>query len=1075
MSSDEEALLDAIAEAATALPEPLAAAAVAIEVARAEGDGTGVRKRCFELGIAVVRYGAAVALALMSDALGERRAPKPVAKALGTAARLTDGEWCALVRTLAQQLEALDVDAGAFGFAASKALAELVASRNLFVHEGGRGEDAAGRALALLEEAQALTALPLRVVVALEPPSVQERRGVPIRPGAWRRRGESVPEGASPGAAYLARGERWIAMAPWLPDIDKRLWLGDCPHTAGKPWRAVDPESAERREFPELDAAIRRMVGGNAGLPVVPSERPSLVGRRDVIGTMRRIADLAREGGVYLLVLSGPQGVGRGRMLEIMGEGAAEFGFGTVVEASCSPTRRGVLRPLRRALGQVPELDDVKRAVDEACSGDALGGSAAHDAAVEAVEEALAEASDRHPLLLLVDDLQWADDTTLEVLTLLAERATRKARGHMLVMLGVRDEPASTAQLTRFLGEVERDVGPGATRLTLAPLIDDEPRLLVRGVAPLAPDVEAALVDGAGGLPFYLVQSALAWYETGALVWRDGMWRATRTEVLTEPIPGLNAVVQARLGSLFEPAGDGERAAQQLLLAIALAGSWIALEQLLAAVEAAGAARPLAERALEHLAAAGIVTQLPERHEYGYAQPMVRMAVADELRKKPWAPRLHRALLDVLARHDKADEDAGFLADGYAALGADDEARRWLERAVAYGLRMGLFRDAAARAARLASSSRDPLEKARARLAESDALLRSGDARAAQAVLTAIDDPGDAELALRLRILRLSTASALGDSADDDGLLEAADAVGGVLAVEARLALAKRERKTRGLELVAEAAGMVAATDPSDLGYRVAVLRAELLAETSSIGDAACRAAIEEAHALARALGSTWALLDAENDLALLDVAAGRYDAAIAALKRVASEARKHHFGSVQRGALVNTATVHLRAGRPDAAAGTAKNAAALARDAGDLRNVSIAQSVAADALRQLGKLDEARSAIDEAIALGQRLGETNLALRFMRRAEVRAEAGDASGALADSERATSEAERTGNPSLHARARLKLALLRAALGHEGAGDELARVADELRVSPLAAAPPLKALLAEAEAALSRRR
>ncbi|HZO14129.1 MAG TPA: hypothetical protein VFB62_12745, partial [Polyangiaceae bacterium] len=159
--SDEDTL-DALADAIATLPEPVAAAAAAVELARAEGDATGIRKRAFELGIAVVRYGVSVGLALLSEKLGEQRAPKPLQRSLGGAARMSDGQWCELLRAVGAQVE----ERSLFRFASNKPVAELVRARNRFAHEGTRGDEAPGCAQSVLEDARELLALPLRVVAS---------------------------------------------------------------------------------------------------------------------------------------------------------------------------------------------------------------------------------------------------------------------------------------------------------------------------------------------------------------------------------------------------------------------------------------------------------------------------------------------------------------------------------------------------------------------------------------------------------------------------------------------------------------------------------------------------------------------------------------------------------------------------------------------------------------------------------------------------------------------------------------------------------------------------------------------
>ena len=104
----DEDRLDDLAGRAAELPEPIASLAIGIEVARADNDATGVRKRLFELGIGVVRYAVSVGLALLAHELGEKTAPKPVAEALQRAARLSDGQWCDLARTVGAALRGRD-------------------------------------------------------------------------------------------------------------------------------------------------------------------------------------------------------------------------------------------------------------------------------------------------------------------------------------------------------------------------------------------------------------------------------------------------------------------------------------------------------------------------------------------------------------------------------------------------------------------------------------------------------------------------------------------------------------------------------------------------------------------------------------------------------------------------------------------------------------------------------------------------------------------------------------------------------------------------------------------------------
>ena len=126
--SDED-LLDDCAGRIGDLPEPLAVLATSVEVARAEGDTTGVRKRLYDLGACVVRYGVSAGLAVLAARLAGKKAPEPLGASLRKAARLSDGQWCELGRAIASALRSVDPKmAKALGFIAQKPLADLIAS-----------------------------------------------------------------------------------------------------------------------------------------------------------------------------------------------------------------------------------------------------------------------------------------------------------------------------------------------------------------------------------------------------------------------------------------------------------------------------------------------------------------------------------------------------------------------------------------------------------------------------------------------------------------------------------------------------------------------------------------------------------------------------------------------------------------------------------------------------------------------------------------------------------------------------------------------------------------------------------
>ena len=107
----------------------------------------------------------------------------------------------------------------------------------------------------------------------------------------------------------------------------------------------------------------------------------------------------------------------------------------------------------------------------------------------------LSQQAGRAPLLLLVDDAQWVDQATLDVLAFVARRLA--------------DDPIAIALGSRET--VEADLGPDSTTLDLAPLTGpDSNQLLDLQPVPPAGSLRAAILQQAAGNPLALVELARA-------------------------------------------------------------------------------------------------------------------------------------------------------------------------------------------------------------------------------------------------------------------------------------------------------------------------------------------------------------------------------------------------------------------------------------------------------------------------------------------------------------------------------------------------------------------------------------
>ncbi|WP_437276456.1 protein kinase [Sorangium sp. So ce375] len=806
------------------------------------------------------------------------------------------------------------------------------------------------------------------------------------------------PAGPSPatasGAAARAAPTVARANAPGPHTASRSSALGA--HTVSRA-NAPPARTISRAEAPEIKV------------------HPPLIARQAALSALAHAADRIADGARFV-VITGPLGLGRTRVLQA-GIDAAGLPAERVLRGSCSPERRSPLRPLRRALDTLPPggraaLAQLSDAVDRALAPAALPSAGDADSALEGVEAALLRAA-AEPLLLALDDLQWADPTTLRLLSLLAEQAAGGDPARLLVLAAARNEPSPSPKLRALLGAVRSRIRPGIKHLALERLDEPDSERLAHAIAPLSPELARAVAQGSGGVPFFAVHALLAWRETGAITWRDGVLHAAGGRALDEQVPGVAELVEDRLASYFEPGSDAERAGLRALAAIALYGGGLGVEVLYRVV----ASDDLLESAVHAWVEAGMLTVSGEPPEIGFGQEMVRQAVLGVARKRPWFPRLHRALLDAIAEGPGAAADAAFLAAGYEKLGAVASARAWLRRAMDAAFAAGLFEEAAGLGDRLAAMTDDPCERAAIELDVVRVLLRG---RAFEEARQRLERPGAAASALapasaaglRRRIYRLEVSRGLHEaSAGDEPLLADADALGDErLRCEARMALAGVARGPRAMALAGEAVELSARCDPGlELSARVLRFELDYAADRCDLelADADLKRALE----LSAASASVWRQIEIDGDLAVVEAELGRLAAAIERLYGLVSRAERYGMRAQRRLLLQNLAAFLLRAGRAAEAADVAERAAALSTEAGDPALRGVALSLRAEALRRCGEAGAALRCANEAVELQEGRGDAMLSLTLLRRAELLASMGMSSEALADARAARRVAE----------------------------------------------------------------
>jgi tetratricopeptide (TPR) repeat protein len=365
---------------------------------------------------------------------------------------------------------------------------------------------------------------------------------------------------------------------------------------------------------------------------------PALVGRAAEVAALDALLDHVRHGRRAAVTIAGEAGIGKSRLLAELGERADEHGM-LVLSGAASEFERDLpfwpfvdaLDEYVRALppARLAELDDDVWAklphVLPSWPAYAEDGRPDEDRRYRthrAVRRLLEVLAGGPPLVLLLDDLHWADSASVELLGALLRRPPSAP-----VLLGTALRPRQAGE--RLAAALERAAAVGLlTWLDLGGLTIEECRRL------LGPEVDAALVPSlhaeSGGNPLYLQQ--LAQFRP-----RDG------------GVPGgtsLDAgVPTAVAAALRDELALLDRAVRRALEGAAVAGDPFLLEL---AAAAAGLPETAMADAVDELQRRDLVhpTEAPRR--FRFRHPLVRRAVYESA-PAGWRLGAHERCADALA------------------------------------------------------------------------------------------------------------------------------------------------------------------------------------------------------------------------------------------------------------------------------------------------------------------------------------------------------------------------------------------------------------------------------------------
>jgi DNA-binding CsgD family transcriptional regulator len=363
-----------------------------------------------------------------------------------------------------------------------------------------------------------------------------------------------------------------------------------------------------------------------------------LVGRERECALVDRLLERARAEVAGVVILVGQAGIGKTALLEYAA-GRAE-GMAVVravgVESEAQLEFSGLFDVCRPLLDHADELDQRQREALATALGSQSSASVDRFSLGAATLSLLAAAAESTPLLVLLDDAQWLDATSLGALLFAARRL---AAERVAVLVAAREDGGEGLDLRAFETVALAGLDSEAAAALLAEYAGKD----------VAPEVADRVRRATGGSPLALVEMSSHLSPAQLLGF----------EPLADPAP-IGATVERAFAERAVSLPEG---AQQALLVAALSSS-ARVEPVVEALRRLG----LDERSLELAEDAALVGV--DGGRVSFRHPLVRSAVVQGAGGSE-RRRAHRALAEALAGRSPK-ERAWHLAA--AALGPDEEA-----------------------------------------------------------------------------------------------------------------------------------------------------------------------------------------------------------------------------------------------------------------------------------------------------------------------------------------------------------------------------------------------------------------
>lgn len=469
--------------------------------------------------------------------------------------------------------------------------------------------------------------------------------------------------------------------------LDEELGIEPLPET-----QALAREIEERVNPEHLQA-----VSPQAIIAKYPELGAPFVGRSQEFARLKAAWDRAAKGDGCSLFVSGEAGIGKTRLTQELIDHVARCESGLTLRGACYETEGRLpyqpwIDALRQAIATAPEglveqlstiwVGEVMKLVPELMERfpeiqprPALASpEQERNRLFEGLSRFLTELAGPQPLLIVLDDLQWADESTLQF----THYVMRKLTEAPICLVGIY-RSGDVVDEHPLLDVVQHALKENLIEtIELSQLTSDEVTELIgrmlkaeEGLAPLIDKIN----EDAAGNPFFAVELLKSLIETGAVRANDdGTWEV-ETKKLTEPeLPQtVRAVVETRLRRLSRPSREVAQLASTRTRAFEM-------DFLTAAIghRREDVADPLDELLKTHFLAA----EGPRyRFHHDAIREVIYRGLADE-RRRSLHLQAGQTLESLHAEPDESDKDglAGEVAEHFY------HAEEW-RKALDYGLR----------------------------------------------------------------------------------------------------------------------------------------------------------------------------------------------------------------------------------------------------------------------------------------------------------------------------------------------------------------------------------------------------